>query len=62
MKAERRLSPKMLSTQSRVARARKLAEASLPAVAELYLVHMEACEANRREEPKPRRGQKPAAH
>jgi hypothetical protein len=62
MKSKRGLSPKMLSAESRVARARKLAEASLPAVAELYLVHMQACNANHPERPNRRRGQKSSTH
>jgi hypothetical protein len=47
MKEQRKLSPKALGSESRMKRARKLAEASLPIVADLYLAHMQACATNR---------------
>jgi hypothetical protein len=46
MKEKRKLSPKALGSESRLKRARKLADASLPLVAELYLAHMQACARN----------------
>jgi hypothetical protein len=46
MKEKRKLSPTALGSESRLKRARKLADASLPLVAELYLAHLQACAAN----------------
>jgi hypothetical protein len=61
MKDKRNLSPKTLSSDSRIGRARKLADASLPLVADLYLAHLQACATNRDDETKRRRRKKPAS-
>ena len=60
MKDKRNLSPKTLMTDSRIGRARKLADASLPLVADLYLAHLLACATNRNGEAKRGRRKKPA--
>lgn len=59
MKEKRKLSPKALGLESRLKRARKLADVSLPLVAELYVAHMQACAAN--ENPPRRRPQRKSA-
>jgi hypothetical protein len=46
MKEKRNLSPKTLKSDSLIGRARKLADASLPLVADLYLAHLQACADN----------------
>ncbi|WP_119275197.1 hypothetical protein [Taklimakanibacter deserti] len=61
MKDKRNLSPKTLRSDSRIGRARKLADASLPLVADLYLAHLRACATNRDDETKRRRRKKPAS-
>jgi hypothetical protein len=43
----RKLQPKKLRLSSQIERARLLAEASIPMVAELYRIHGEICEAKR---------------
>jgi hypothetical protein len=58
MKAKRTLSPKALGSDSRIGRARKLADASLPLVADLYLAHLQICQTNRGDETKGRRRRK----
>jgi hypothetical protein len=58
--AKRRLSPKALSSDSLIGRARKLADASLPLVADLYLAHLQACTINQDGETKRRRRKKSA--
>ncbi|WP_162914111.1 hypothetical protein [Taklimakanibacter lacteus] len=45
MKAKRKFDPKTLRVDDQIARARKLAAISVPMVAELYLSHIEFCEA-----------------
>jgi hypothetical protein len=47
MKEKRKLSLRRLRSESQIGRARKLADASLPLIADLYLSHMEACRTNR---------------
>jgi len=61
MKDKRNLSPKTLRYDSRIGRARKLADASLPLVADLYLAHLQACATNRDDETKRRRRKKSAS-
>jgi hypothetical protein len=61
MKEQRNLSPKILRTDSRIGRARKLAKASLPLVADLYLAHLQACADNQNDETKRKRRKKIAA-
>jgi hypothetical protein len=61
MKEKRDLSPKILRADSRIRRARKLADASLPIVADLYVAHMQACTGNQDDESKRRRRKKTAA-
>ncbi|MGE0241520.1 MAG: hypothetical protein AB7F09_10790 [Parvibaculaceae bacterium] len=61
MKDKPKLSAKTLSSNSPIDRARKLADASPPLVADLYLAHVQACAARRNGEVKPRRRRKPAA-
>jgi hypothetical protein len=61
MKAKQSLSPKTLGSDSRIGRARKLADASLPLVADLYLTHLQICQTNRNDETKRRRRRKKSA-
>jgi hypothetical protein len=61
MKEKRNLSPKILRADSRVRRARKLADASLPLVADLYLAHLQACADNQDDDTKRRRRKKSVA-
>lgn len=61
MKEKRNLSPKILRADSRIRRARKLADASLPLVADLYVAHMQACTDKQEDETKRRRRKKIAA-
>jgi hypothetical protein len=58
MKEKRNLSPKILRADSRVKRAQKLADASLPLVADLYVAHMQACADNENEQTRRRRRKK----
>jgi hypothetical protein len=58
MKEKQNLSPKILKSDSRIGRARKLADASLPLVADLYLAHLQACADNQDGETKRRRRKK----
>jgi hypothetical protein len=58
MKDKRILSPKSLGSETRTGRARKLADASPPLVADLYLAHLQVCEARRGDETKPKRRRK----
>jgi hypothetical protein len=60
MKEKRALSPKILRADSRAKRARKLADASLPLVADLYVAHLQACARNQNHETKRRPRKKPA--
>ena len=62
MKDKRNLTPRTLGSDSRIARARKLAEASPPLIADLYLAHLQACATNRDGETKRRRRKKSASH
>ena len=62
MKEKRNLSPKILRADSRIRRARKLADASLPLVADLYVAHMQACADNHDDNNKRRRRKKIGAH
>jgi hypothetical protein len=55
MKEKRKPSPKMLGSETREVRAKKLADASLPIVADLYLAHLQACEANQEDGTKRKR-------
>jgi hypothetical protein len=61
MKEKRNLSPKILRADSRIRRARKLADASLPLVADLYLAHLQACADNQDDDTKRRRRKKSVA-
>ena len=58
MKEKRNLSPKILRGDSRVRRARKLADASLPLVADLYVAHMQACTDRQEDETRRKRRKK----
>lgn len=62
MKEKRQPSPKMLGSDSRIVRAKKLADASLPIVADLYLAHLQACEANQEDGTKRKRRVRPLSH
>lgn len=61
MKDKRNITPKTLRSDSRIGRARKLADASLPLVADLYLAHLQACATNRDGEARRRRRKKSAS-
>jgi len=61
MKEKPNLSPEILRADSRIRRARKLADASLPLVADLYLAHLEACTDNQDDDTKRRRRKKSGA-
>ncbi|MGE0009057.1 MAG: hypothetical protein AB7S92_26205 [Parvibaculaceae bacterium] len=54
MKDKQKLLVKTLGADSRMVRARKLAAASLPIVADLYLAHLQACATHRTGDPKRR--------
>lgn len=58
MKEKRNLSPKILRADSRMKRAQKLADASLPLVADLYVAHLQACADNENDQSKRRRRKK----
>jgi hypothetical protein len=60
MKEKRILSPKILRADSRIGRARKLANASLPLVADLYVAHLQACADNQNDDTKRKRRRKTA--
>jgi hypothetical protein len=61
MKEKRDLSPKILRVDSRIRRARKLADASLPLVADLYVAHMQACADNQDDDEAKRKRRKKRA-
>lgn len=60
MKDKRNLSPKTLGSESRTRRARKLADASPPLVADLYIAHLQVCESRGDEDSKRKRRKKSA--
>ena len=65
MKDGRSITANILSSDSRVGRAKKLEDASLPLVADLYRAHLEACATQRNDEPEHdgrKKSQRPKRH